>query len=71
MPGRIQVHPHIVLRLKLRQRRPGLHRLGPGHIQIVNLDVQVHGYLRIPRPRQLRLVGLVGLVGLVSSTAAR
>ena len=49
MPCRIQVDPHIILRLEVRQHGARRDRLLPGFLKIVDLDIQVHHHLLVLR----------------------
>ena len=55
VPGRIEQHPDIVLRLEVRQPRPEREGIGDRRLQVIDGDVQVH-HLPLPAcpPRQAR-----------------
>ena len=47
VPGRVQVDPHMFLRLEICQYGAGLYRVLPGLLEIVDLDVEVHHHLLV------------------------
>src|SRR6266852_70026 len=47
--GRVEVHPDVLLRLELRERRARGYRVRPGLGQVINFDVQVRHHLLVAR----------------------
>jgi hypothetical protein len=42
VPGGIEQHPDVVLRLRLGDPRTERHGVGDGRVEVVDLDVEVH-----------------------------
>ena len=49
MPDRVEVHPHVVLRLQRREYRPAGRGVSACFVEVVDVDVEVHLHLLVTR----------------------
>lgn len=61
VPGGIEAHPHVVLRLVLGDDGPRCHGAGAGRVEVVDLDVEVRHHQLLARPSRPRRPHVGGL----------